>query len=123
VPPGISVVAGDFFVDALPQADVLVMGNVLHDWGENHKRLLLEKAHAALPSGGALIVVENIIDNARRTNAFGLMMSLNMLLETGADAGFDFTGAQFDAWCRSVGFRSTEVVPLTGPASAAIAFK
>jgi predicted O-methyltransferase YrrM len=119
----IAITSGDFFVDPLPPADVVVMGNVLHDWGEPEKLVLIEKAYAALPSGGALIVVENIIDDKRRSNAFGLMMSLNMLLETGADGGFDFTGAQFDGWCKKVGFVTTELMPLVGPASAAIAFK
>lgn len=50
-------------------------------------------------------------------------MSLNMLIEFGADGGFDYTGAQYDAWCKEAGFSRTEIVPLTGPASAAVAYK
>ena len=75
----------------------------------------------ALPEGGAFIVVENLIDDARRENVFGLMMSLNMLIEFG-DA-FDFTGADFSRWCSDVGFSRTEVIPLAGPASAGVAYK
>ena len=56
-----------------------------------------------------------------RENAFGLMMSLNMLIEFG-DA-FDFTGADFSGWCREAGFSKTEVIPLAGPASAGVAYK
>jgi hypothetical protein len=119
----IEVVSGDFFADPLPAADVIVMGNILHDWNEGGKRQLIEKAYASLPAGGALIAIENVIDDARRQNAFGLLMSLNMLIEFGADGGFDYTGAQFDGWCRGAGFSSTEIVPLTGPTSAAIAYK
>jgi len=119
----IEVVAGNFFEDALPRADVIVMGNVLHDWNEDGKRALIAKAYQALPEGGALIAVENVIDDARRQNAFGLLMSLNMLIELGAEGGFDYTGAQFDAWCKGAGFARTEIVPLTGPTSAAIAYK
>jgi hypothetical protein len=77
--------------------------------------------HAALPAGGVFIAIENVIDDARRTNVRGLLMSLNMLLETGE--GFDYTGAQFDTWCREAGFRRTEIVPLAGTTSAAIAYK
>ena len=73
----------------------------------------------ALPPGGALVAVENIIDDDRRENVFGLMMSLNMLIEFG-DA-FDFTGADFESWCLEAGFKRCEVLPLAGPASAAIA--
>jgi hypothetical protein len=82
---------GDFFEDPLPTADVLVMGHILHDWDLQEKRLLLEKAYEALPEGGALIVYEALIDDERRENTFGLLMSLNMLIET--PAGFDYTGA------------------------------
>jgi predicted O-methyltransferase YrrM len=111
----------DFFNDAIPKADVVTMGMILHDWNLEKKMHLIRSAYDALPEGGAFVVVENIIDDARRENAFGLMMSLNMLIEFG-DA-FDFTGADFDGWCREVGFKRTEVIHLTGPASAGVAYK
>jgi len=111
----------DFFSDALPKADVITMGMILHDWNLEKKMFLLKAAYDALPPGGALVAIENLIDDARRQNAFGLMMSLNMLVEFG-DA-FDFTGADFTKWCMEVGFRRTEVIHLAGPASAAVAYK
>jgi SAM-dependent methyltransferase len=117
----VAVASGDFFADPLPEADVITMGLILHDWNLERKQHLIRSAYDALPEGGAFIVVENMIDDARRENAFGLMMSLNMLIEFG-DA-FDFTGNDFAAWCRDAGFRDVEIVPLTGPASAGIAYK
>jgi O-methyltransferase domain/Dimerisation domain len=117
----VTAAAGDFFVDPLPEADVITMGLILHDWNLERKMHLIKAAYDALPEGGAYIVIENIIDDARRENTFGLLMSLNMLIEFG-DA-FDFTGGDFAAWCKEVGFKETEVLPLTGPASAAIAYK
>lgn len=111
----------DFFAQPLPKADVITMGLVLHDWNLEKKRYLVRAAYDALPPGGAFVVVEHLIDDARRENAFGLMMSLNMLIEFG-DA-FDFTGADFFEWCREAGFRRTEVIPLAGPASAGVAYK
>lgn len=117
----VSAVDLDFFADPLPKADVITMGMILHDWNLEKKMMLIRKAYDALPEGGAFIVVENIIDDARRENAFGMMMSLNMLIEFG-DA-FDFTGADFDGWCIEAGFKSTQVIHLAGPASAAIAYK
>ncbi len=117
----VDVVGGDFFVDDLPNADVIVMGNILHDWDEGQKMTLIAKAHKALNEGGRLIAIENVIDDARRANAFGLLMSLNMLIEL--PGGFDYTGAQFDSWCREAGFERTEVISLAGPASAAIAYR
>ena len=117
----IAVASGDFFADPLPRADVITMGLILHDWNLERKMQLIRSAYEALPEGGAFIVIENLIDDARRENAFGLMMSLNMLIEFG-DA-FDFTGSDFAGWCREVGFRDVEILPLAGPASAGIAHK
>lgn len=117
----ITVVGGDFFKDELPRADIVTMGNILHDWNLQKKKVLIRKAYDALPEGGAFIAIENLIDDARRENAFGLLMSLNMLIEFG-DA-FDYTGANFREWCGETGFRRFEFIQLTGPSSAAIAYK
>ena len=117
----VTVASGDFFADPLPQADVITMGLILHDWNLDRKLQLIRAAYEALPEGGAFVIIENLIDDARRENAFGLMMSLNMLIEFG-DA-FDFTGGDFAGWCREAGFREVEILPLTGPASAGIAYK
>jgi hypothetical protein len=113
--------AGDFFNDPLPSADVLVMGHILHDWNMEEKRMLLKKAYDALPAGGALIVYEALIDDDRRENTFGLLMSLNMLIET--PGGFDYTGADCSGWMREAGFRETKVEHLIGPDSMVIGFK
>lgn len=117
----ITPIAGDFFKDDLPKADVITMGNILHDWNLENKKILIRKAHDALPEGGAFIAIENLIDDARRENAFGLLMSLNMLIEFG-DA-FDYTGANFREWCSEVGFQRFEIISLAGPTSAAVAYK
>ncbi len=112
---------GDFFREQLPKADVLIMGHILHDWDLKEKMMLLRKAYAALPSGGALIVHEALIDDARNTNVFGLLMSLNMLIET--HGGFDFTGADCRGWMKNAGFTRTKVEQLAGPDSMVIGFK
>jgi hypothetical protein len=117
----VKFLSGNFFADPLPSADVLIMGHILHDWDLSEKRMLLAKAFAALPKGGALIVYEALIDDERRENAFGLLMSLNMLIETAG--GFDFTGADCQAWMGEAGFTQTQVEPLTGPDSMVIAIK
>ncbi|MBL8124355.1 MAG: methyltransferase [Blastocatellia bacterium] len=111
----------DFFSDELPKADVITMGMILHDWNLEKKKMLIRKAYEALPAGGAYIVIEALIDDSRRENAFGLMMSLNMLIEFGE--AFDYSGADFDGWCKEAGFKRTEVIHLAGPASAAVAYK
>ena len=111
----------DFFSDELPKADVITMGMILHDWNLEKKKMLIRKAYDALPAGGAFIVIEALIDDSRRENVFGLMMSLNMLIEFGE--AFDYSGADFDGWCKEAGFKRTEVIHLAGPASAGVAYK
>ena len=113
--------AGDFFKEPIPSADVLIMGHILHDWAMDEKRMLLGKAYDALPAGGALIVYEALIDDDRRTNTAGFLMSLNMLIET--PGGFDYTGADCSRWMREVGFRDIRVEHLTGPDSMVIGIK
>jgi hypothetical protein len=113
--------AGNFFTESIPGADVLVMGHILHDWNLNEKKMLLRKAYEALPANGALIVYEALIDDDRRENAFGLLMSLNMLIET--PGGFDYTGADCQSWMREAGFRETRVKHLVGPDSMVIGIK
>ncbi|GLS19896.1 methyltransferase/methylase [Labrys miyagiensis] len=112
---------GNFFEDPLPKVDVIVMGHILHDWDLAQKKMLLGKAFDALSKGGAVVVYDAIIDDNRRENAFGLMMSLNMLIET--SGGFDYTGEDCQAWMREVGFSKTWVEPLVGPDSMVIGLK
>ena len=117
----IKIVSGDFIKDNFPKADVITMGNILHGFGTKTKKQLIAKAFDALPEGGTLIAIENIIDDERRENAFGLMMSLNMLIESAE--GYDYTAVEFNEWAREAGFKKTSLMPLTGPTSAVIAIK
>jgi hypothetical protein len=113
--------AGSFFEDPLLAVDVVMMGHILHDWDLPTKKMLVKKAFDALPVGGALIVYEAIIDDDRSKNAFGLLMSLNMLIET--PGGFDYTGADCSSWMTEAGFSSTRVEPLLGPDSMVVGIK
>ncbi len=113
--------SGDFFKDTLPKVDVIIMGHILHDWNLEQKCQLIQKAYDALPEGGAFIVFETLIDDNRRENAMGLLMSLNMLIET--PGGFDYTGADCKQWLRDAGFRETRVEHLAGLDWMVIGFK
>lgn len=113
--------AGSFFSDALPKADVVMMGHILHDWDLEQKRMLIAKAYDALPKDGALLVYDAIIDDDRSKNAFGLMMSLHMMVET--YGGFDYTGADCQGWMRDAGFKETRVEHLVGPDSMVVGIK
>jgi len=117
----VGTASGDFFKDPLPKADVITMGMILHDWNLEKKKHLIRSAYQALPSGGALVAIEALIDDRRRENVFGLLMSLNMLIEFGE--AFDYSGADFRGWCSEAGFKRFDVIHLAGPSSAAVAYK
>jgi hypothetical protein len=117
----LSFTGGSFFNDPIPSADVVTMGHILHDWDLETKRMLIRKAYEALPSGGAFVVYEALIDDDRSQNAFGLLMSLNMLIET--PGGFDYTGADCQGWMKEAGFSRTSLQHLVGPDSMVIGIK
>jgi hypothetical protein len=112
---------GSFFTDPIPEADVIMMGHILHDWNLEEKRMLIGKAYAALPAGGAFIAYDSLIDDDRSKNAFGLLASLNMLVET--PGGFDYTGADCVGWMKDAGFREVRVEHLVGPDSMTVGIK
>jgi hypothetical protein len=117
----IEVLVGDFMADPLPEAKVITMGNILHGLNEENKQFLIHKVYKTLPKNGVMIAIENVIDNERRHNTFGLLMSLNMLIENGD--GFDYTQQDFECWAANAGFKKVEYMPLTGPTSALLAYK
>lgn len=117
----ITNVSGNFFKDDFPSADIITMGNILHGMNEESKQETINKVYNSLPAGGVFIAIENLIDENRNQNLFGMLMSLNMLLENGE--AFDYTPSDFTTWAKKAGFQKTEFIPLTGPASAAIAYK
>ncbi|SDJ92439.1 Ubiquinone/menaquinone biosynthesis C-methylase UbiE [Catalinimonas alkaloidigena] len=117
----VTVLNGDFFNEPFPTADVVTMGNILHSFDLEKKKMLLQKAYEALPANGCLVIIEMILDNERRENTFGLLMSLNMLIES--DGGFNYTQNEFRQWVSEAGFTSVKFIPLGGPVSAAVAYK
>jgi len=117
----VSFRGGSFLDGPCPSADVLMMGHILHDWNLEEKKMLIRKAYDAIPDGGALIVYDSMIDDDRSKNAFGLLMSLNMLIET--PGGFDYTGADCMGWMKEAGFRHTRVEHLVGPDSMVVGTK
>lgn len=121
VAESLSFVGGDFFKDELPSVDVILMGHILHDWNLEEKKILIAKAWQALPEGGMFVVYDSLIDDDRRENTFGLLMSLNMLIET--PGGFDYTGADCIAWMKDVGFKEARVEHLVGPDFMVVAVK
>lgn len=112
---------GDFFSDPLPQADVYVMGQILHDWNLEQRQFLLQKAYNALPEGGTLIVYDAMIDDERRHNTYGLMLSLNMLIDT--EGGSEYTVTDATQWLQAAGFAEVSARPLIGGYTAIYATK
>jgi cyclopropane fatty-acyl-phospholipid synthase-like methyltransferase len=111
----------DFFQEPLPGADLISMNNILNSFALPIKNMLIGKAYQALPGGGAFVVIENFLDNDRRSNTFGLLMSLNMLIES--DGGYCHTEGEFAGMLRQAGFSQVKFLPINEHTSAAIAYK
>ncbi|WP_232837146.1 methyltransferase [Lentzea terrae] len=102
---------GDFRTDALPEADVLIFGHILHDWDEETRALLVRRAFDAVRPGGALLIYDELLDDDRRGPARSLLMSLNMkLVRTG---GSEYTAEQCRTWLLDAGFSDVSVRSLT----------
>lgn len=119
----IEAVSRNYYEDPIPEADLVTASLILHDLNLEEKRMLIEKIYDAVRPGGTFVAIDHIIDDERRENTMGLLMSLNMLIEFGEDGGFDYTGEQFASWARDAGFEDIEVEHLAGPVSMAIAQK
>ena len=117
----VAVVSGSFWEDALPRADMVTMGQILHDYPLEKKMALLKMGYDALNPGGRFVAFEFLIDDDRRGSVAGLLMSLNMIVDQ--DGGFDFSAKDFDGWAKEVGFVRTERVELVPPMAAVVAYK
>jgi acetylserotonin O-methyltransferase len=116
----VDLIAGDFFKDPLPPADLYTLGRVLHDWSEEKARALLAKIHQALPPGGALLIAERLLDESKTAPLSTLMQSLNMLICT---EGKERTLSEYAALLAAAGFADVEGRRTGGPLDAIIAFK
>ncbi len=108
----IETVGGTFF-DRLPaDHDVHLLSMILHDWDEVKNRALLRRSFEALPSGGAVVISELLVNDEKTGPAPAALMSLNMLIET---EGRNYTPAEYSAWLEEAGFRHIETVWFDAP--------
>jgi acetylserotonin O-methyltransferase len=101
----IEVVAGDFFADPLPPADLYALGRILHDWSDEKIALLLGRIYNALPPGGALLIAERLLHDDGVGPIGANMQSLNMLVVT---EGKERTAAGYERVLRAAGFTGVQ---------------
>jgi len=101
----IRVQAGNFFNDHPPEADLISIGRILHDWTESKVRSLLARIYQSLPEGGGLLIMEHVLDADKCGPPGPLLMSLNMLVCT---EGRERTAAEYESLVREAGFNTFE---------------
>jgi hypothetical protein len=111
---------GDFFVDPLPAVEVMVIGNVLHDWSAEQRRTLIRKAYEALPAQGALILYDPMLDE-ERTRPDNLLLSLSMILTS--PGGNESPPSEYKGYLEEAGFKVEDVIALPARATAVIGRK
>jgi 8-O-methyltransferase len=116
----LAFVGGDFFVDDLPRADVVILGSVLHDWPDERRLELLRRAHSAVLDGGCLVVYDTMLDE-ERSRPESLLLSLVMMTQSAHASGF--SAAQCRQWVTRAGFTVRRTVSLPALTTAVIARK
>lgn len=116
----IGVQSGDFFTDALPEADLYSAGRVLHDWSEDKVRFLLGKICDRLPTGGGLLICERLLNEERDGPVTTYLQSLNMLLCT---EGKERSASEYESLAREAGFSAFEYRTTGQPVDAMLAVK
>jgi acetylserotonin N-methyltransferase len=116
----IRIVAGDFFVDPLPEGDLYTLGRVLHDWAEEKIIRLLGRVHEHLPPGGAVLLAEKLLEEGKRGPRWAQMQDLNMLTCT---EGKERTLSEYEALLRQVGFADVFGCRTPSPLDAVLAVK
>jgi predicted O-methyltransferase YrrM len=110
----VTVRPGDFFADAtFPGGhDLHLFSMIMHDWDEEHDKVLLRKSFEALDPGGAVLICELLVDDDKTGPPPAALMSLNMLIET---TGRNYTAAEYSNWLTDVGFIDPHVIPFHAP--------
>lgn len=116
----IELVAGDFFNDTLPEADLYALGRILHDWSEDKIHKLLRAIYERLPRGGALLVAEKLLDDDRSGPSWAVLQSLNMLV---CAEGKERTLGEYEELLRAAGFSRVEGRRTATPLDAVLAVK
>lgn len=110
-------IAGDFFIDPLPPADLYSLGRILHDWSPEKIDKLLVKIHAALPAGGGLLIAEKLL---APNYVSAHMQSLNMLIVT---EGRERSAPEYETLLRAAGFSEVQSHRTSAPVDAILAMK
>jgi acetylserotonin N-methyltransferase len=116
----IDIVSGDFFTDPLPQGDLFALGRILHDWTDEKIVKLLSQIYRQLPSGGALLIAEKLLDEEKQGPHLAQMQNLNMLVCT---EGKERTLSEYRALLTSVGFTEVQGCRTASPLDAVLALK
>ncbi|XP_056145400.1 probable bifunctional dTTP/UTP pyrophosphatase/methyltransferase protein isoform X2 [Lampris incognitus] len=99
----VSFVAGDFFIDELPKADLYILARILHDWSDEKVHSLLSKISDACAPGCAVLIAEALLDGVP---PYPALQSLNMLVQT---EGTERTRCQYTDLLRKAGFGDVRV--------------
>ena len=116
----VGVLAGNFFQDELPEADIFALGRILHDWPETKIRELLAKTYRKLVPGGALLVAEKLLNEDRSGPVPALLQSLNMLVCT---EGRERTLSEYRQLFEQAGFKDVQGRVTGGTLDAIFAIK
>lgn len=116
----VSTMAGNFFLDELPQADLFALARILHDWPADKIRRLLAKIYRRLPEGGGILLAERLLREDKTGPVSSQLQSLNMLVCT---EGKERTLSEYRELLEEAGFRRAQGCVTGCPLDAIFALK
>ncbi|XP_029981321.1 putative bifunctional dTTP/UTP pyrophosphatase/methyltransferase protein isoform X1 [Sphaeramia orbicularis] len=99
----VSFVAGDFFKDELPKADLYILARILHDWPDEKVHILLKKIGDACTPGCGVLLSEILLNEDRSGPSRGLLQALSM------SDGKQRSAAEYSTLLKSHGFITAEI--------------
>jgi SAM-dependent methyltransferase len=105
----LELLPGDMFADPLPRdCDVVLLSNILHDWGVLQCRQLIDRCAAALPSGGRLLIHDVFLNDELDGPLPIALYSAALFTLT---EGRAYSAAEYRGWMEEAGLKVGHIVP------------
>lgn len=104
--------AGGNFFESIPEGgDAYILSHIIHDWNDDHSRVILEKCHRAMADNAKLLLVEEVVPPGNEPS-LSKLMDLNMMAVAG---GRERTEAEFRDLLEAAGFKLARIVNTQSP--------
>ncbi|XP_070566995.1 acetylserotonin O-methyltransferase-like [Ptychodera flava] len=112
---------GDFFKDDLPEAELYLLSNIIHNWSEDRIGEILRRVRNCVLPGGAILIVESLYDDDKRGPVNTHVLNFMMMLAF--EGGRQRSGSEMRELLERHGFIDVEIQKSGGLADSVFAVK